>query len=451
MDPLLSTLILILLALLGARISFSSIRVPQGPRLLLRTGVHFLFVGFALGPHGLGLIGTDQVQQLFPLLALGLGWVGFLFGLQLDRSALAQFPRAWLWITVLQGALAFSIFFGVGWVGLEVFGWADDVGFLLLSGAAATAAVSAPAGVALVSTNFLVRGNVRTLLFFIASLDGIVGIVALQATYTIFHPSGIVVTGSRVASPWAFLVALGLGLAAGIIFLWLNRPRPHKDALVLFLLGMAAFAAGAALRLQVSPLFVSMILGAVVANLSQDSQRIYRVLQAWEQPVYLVFLILAGAFLDFSTFWVLPLAAAYFLIRIVGKLGGTLLATRSVSAGFPTPRRMGEGLVTQGGMSVALALSAVLTYEGFSSGQASAEIFFTIVVLGVVFSDLAGPFLTTDVLRRAGEISPQVEAAIAQGDERGATTAAIRHTPSGPANRPEEPEADPSTGGGGES
>ena len=45
MDPLLSTLILILLALLGARFSFSSIPVPQGPRLLLRTGVHFLFVG----------------------------------------------------------------------------------------------------------------------------------------------------------------------------------------------------------------------------------------------------------------------------------------------------------------------------------------------------------------------------------------------------------------------
>jgi hypothetical protein len=396
--------------------------------------VHFLFVGFALGPHGLNLIGVDQVQQLFPLLALGLGWVGFLFGLQLDRSALSQFPRSWIWITILQGVLTFGIFFGIGWVGLTTFGWADDVGFLLVSGAAATAAVSAPAGVALVSTNFLVRGNVRTLLFFMASLDGIVGIVALQITYTVFHPAGIVMTGDRVAAPWAPAAALFLGLAAGIVFLWLNRPRPHKDALVLFLLGMAAFAAGAALRLQLSPLFVATVVGMVVANLAPDSQRIYRVLQAWEQPVYLIFLILAGAFLDFATIWVLPLGAVYFLARIAGKMGGTLVATRIVPAGFPTPKRMGEGLVTQGGMSVALALSAVLSYQGFQSGQASTETFFTIVVLGVVLSDLAGPILTTDVLRRAGEISPHVEAALAQGDQRGAATAAIRHTPSGPAN-----------------
>jgi hypothetical protein len=98
---------------------------------------------------------------------------------------------------------------------------------------------------------------------------------------------------------------------------------------------------------------------------------------------------------------------------------------------------MGEGLVTQGGMSVALALSAVLSYQGFQSGQANTETFFTIVVLGVVLSDLAGPLLTTDVLRRAGEISPHVEAALAQGDQAGATTAAIRHTPTGPANLPE--------------
>ena len=66
-------------------------------------------------------------------------------------------------------------------------------GLLFLAGAAATAAVSAPVGVALVSTNFLVRGNVRTLLFFMASLDGIVGIVALQLVYSWFRPSQMVV------------------------------------------------------------------------------------------------------------------------------------------------------------------------------------------------------------------------------------------------------------------
>ena len=45
--------------------------------------------------------------------------------------------------------------------------------------AAATASTSAPAGIAMVSSNFLVRGPVRDALLFAASIDGIVGIVLL--------------------------------------------------------------------------------------------------------------------------------------------------------------------------------------------------------------------------------------------------------------------------------
>ena len=92
MDPFVSTLILILLALLGARFSFSTVRVPPGPRLVFRTGTHFLLLGFVLGPQLLGLLTEDAVRQLFPLLGMGLGWIGFLFGLQLDHRNLRQFP-----------------------------------------------------------------------------------------------------------------------------------------------------------------------------------------------------------------------------------------------------------------------------------------------------------------------------------------------------------------------
>jgi len=49
MDPLVATLVLILLALLGSRLSFSTERIPAGPRLLFRTGTHFLVLGFLLG------------------------------------------------------------------------------------------------------------------------------------------------------------------------------------------------------------------------------------------------------------------------------------------------------------------------------------------------------------------------------------------------------------------
>jgi multidrug transporter EmrE-like cation transporter len=413
-DPFLSTLLLILLALLGARFSFSSISVPPGPRLVFRTGTHFLFLGLILGPHALGLLTQEAIRQLFPLLGLGLGWIGFLFGLQLDRRNLSQFPLGFHILAVGQAVLTFGLFLGVGWLGLWGFGRTGTVELLLLVGAATTASISTPAGIALISTNYLVRGKVRDLLFFVASLDALVGIAALQVAYSLFPPGSLVQQMDVAPGLLWILAALGLGVVCGILFLWLTRPRPGGEELVLFLLGIAAFASGAALQLQLSPLFVSVTMGAVVANLSPDPQRAFRVLQEWEKPIYVVFLILAGALLSFPTPWILPLAVAYASVRGVGKVLGNMAMIRLIPFSFPLPRRFGLGLIPQGGISLAMAISGVLTYAGLGLGELSAvDLLFSVVVLGVILSELTGPFFTRNILVRAGEISSRVDDALA--------------------------------------
>lgn len=416
MDPFLSTLLLILLALLGARFSFSTISIPPGPRLVFRTGTHFLFLGLVLGPHALGLLTQDAIRQLFPLLGLGLGWIGFLFGLQLDRRNLRQFPMAFSILALGQALFTFLFFLGIGWLGLSAVQKNGQVEALLLLGAAATACVSTPAGIALISTNYLVRGKVRDLLFFVASLDALVGIAALQVAYSLFPP-GLLVAEMAITPGFLWVLgALGLGVICGILFLWLTRPRPGGEELVLFLLGIAAFASGAALQLQLSPLFVSVTMGAVVANLSPDPQRVFRVLQEWEKPIYVVFLILAGALLTFPTLWTFPLAIAYALLRAGGKVLGNMAMVRAVPLPFPTPKRFGLGLLPQGGISLAMAISGVLTYAGLGLGDLSAvDLLFSVVVLGVILSELTGPFFTRNILVRAGEISPRIEDALGGG------------------------------------
>lgn len=428
MDPLLSTLFLILLALLGSRFSFSGDSVSPGPRLLFRTGTHFVFLGFLLGPQVLGFVTTDALAQLDPLIALALGWVGFLFGLQLDREDLARFSGGFYAVALAQAVLAFGIFLALGWGVLRVAGHGGEVQVLLLLAAAATACITTPAGIALVSTNFLVRGRIRELLFFVASLDAVVGITALQIVYASYHP-GRLVFGLASVPPigWAVMAA-GLGIVCAILFLWLTRPRPDSEELVLFLLGISALASGAALQLQVSPLFVCVVMGAVVANLHPDRQRVFSVLEQWEKPIYLVLLLLAGSLLSFPTLWILPLAALYVGLRVVAKVGSSAAVVRTVSLPFDIPKRFGLGLLPQGGISLAMAVSVVLTYQGLEvEGYPAVEIFFGVVVLGVVVSELVGPFFTTHVLRRAGEISPGVEEALEHGDERKAKEEAIRH------------------------
>jgi Kef-type K+ transport system membrane component KefB len=280
----------------------------------------------------------------------------------------------------------------------------------------------------MVSSNFLVRGNVRDLLFFIASLDALVGITALQVVYALFRPDGSV-GGAAPGQLTLVMAAVGLGVVMGIVFLWLVRRRPRAEELVLFVLGICAFAAGAALQWGLSPLFVSVVMGAVVANVHRDRQRVFTLLERWEKPVYLTFLLLAGALLHVPSGWVLLLALAYGLLRVLTKGAASAALVTVTPLGMDVPRRLGLGLVPQGGIALAMAVSGVLMYPDVRIRGTGAEMaLFTIVAVGVLLSELSGPFLTVKLLRRAGEISPRVEEALAEGDQRRAEREAIRHT-----------------------
>jgi hypothetical protein len=436
MQPLLATLILVLLALLGARVSFSTDHIKAGPALLFRTGIHFLLIGALLGPAGLGLVSTSATQQFFPLMALGLGWVGFHFGLQLDVATLKQFPLSYHVLGVGQAIISFGLFALIGWLFMRGFGLEGEVAAILVIGAAATGCISTPAGIAVVSSNFLVRGRVRDLLFFVSSLDAGVGVIALQFLYSYHRPEGVAPALASLPFWVPMGVALGLGVVCAIVFLWLMRGRPAGEELVLFLLGICAFASGAALQWGLSPLFVAVTMGALVSNLSPDRRRVLALLEKWEKPVYLTFLLVAGALLQVPTAWVAALAIGYAVLRGIVKTAASAALASAIPFGFDVPRRLGLGLIPQGGISLAMAVSGVLMYSGLEiQGVDAGSALFTAVVMGVVISELVGPPLTVSLLRRAGEISPEVERALADGDDRRARREALRHY-SGP-DRPD--------------
>ncbi len=433
MDPLLATLILISLALVGARFSFSTANIAAGPRLLFRTGTHFIVIGFVLGPSMLGLVTREALEHLFPFFALGFGWVGFLFGMQLERDTVRAFAAHLHRFAAGQAVLTFAFMTAAGLAALLVFGRLGRVEALLVLLASATACTSAPAGIAMVSSNFLVRGPVRDMLFFAASIDGIVGIILLQLIYAGYHPpDALGPLGELPALVWT-LLAISVGILCGIVFVWLTRRRTEVEELVLFLMGIAAFAAGAALQLQLSPLFVSVTMGAVVANLVPDPRRVLRVLARWEKPSDVIMLILAGALVGFPTPWIIPLALLYTVLRGGAKVAGANIMVRFDTLPFSTPRFLGLGLIPQGGISLVMALSALLTFYGLEIGGVDvSQALFTVVVLGVALSELVGAKLTTETLRGAGEISSLVEKALALGDDRSARAEAARHTPEMP-------------------
>jgi hypothetical protein len=170
-----------------------------------------------------------------------------------------------------------------------------------------------------------------------------------------------------------------------------------------------------ALQWDLSPLFVSAVMGALVANLSPNTERIQLLLSRWEKPVYVTFLLVAGALLQIPTWIVFPMAVGYAMLRFLAKLIGAGLLAGVVRFGFDVPKRLGLGLVPQGGISIAMAVSGALMYSDLRIRGVDAEaVLFAVIVMGVALAELTGPFLTTRLLERAGEI-PTEAPAVAEG------------------------------------
>jgi Kef-type K+ transport system membrane component KefB len=138
-----------------------------------------------------------------------------------------------------------------------------------------------------------------------------------------------------------------------------------------------------------------------MANLPGSKDRIFNLLARLERPFYIVFLILAGAIWRPGSPWALPLAALYVCLRLVGKLGGGYLAARAATDGSRPPLSLGLGLISQGGMAVAM----VMNYYQLSSTDLTSAVV-TTVLLAVILNELISPSLAKSVLRTAGEITP---------------------------------------------
>ena len=403
MRLLLTVLALVLVSLLGARFGFRSQRASLGFRLFVSSGSHFVLIGFLLGPHVAGLITDSVTRSLAPFIALGLGWIGLLFGLQFDRSDLRMFSRGEHGLVLGEAVVTWAVLAG-GLVAILRLAGHDDTGSLAAACAAAAAGcASSPTGTAVVFGSARVSGPVSRLASLATSLDGAVGIALLAAVYAIAHPG--------VAAPlldigplrWILAPAL-LALLFGWLFLSLSREKPPAEEFVLFLLALALILAGTSLSLASSALFAAWLTGVFIANLSPLRKRVYAVLTTWEKPVHVLFLVVAGAMLSFRSWQVIPLVFAYVVLRSVGKLLGggfarPLLPPESALVPF------GSTLLAQGGVSIAIAMSALLVLGSEFPGAGAVPTIFDAVIVGIIIFEVAGPVILRRALDRSGELS----------------------------------------------
>ena len=167
--------------------------------------------------------------------------------------------------------------------------------------------------------------------------------------------------------------------------------------------------------LNLSPLLAGMIAGFIIINRAERDVRLFRAINAFEPPVYVLFFTLAGVHLDIAALrlagWV---GLVYFIVRIVGKYFGSWLGG-FLSGAPPIVRNyMGLALVPQAGVAIGL----VIMISSDPQISSWSTVITPVVLAGVVLSELIGPVLVRYALVKGGEVEGERKRSDCEGRSR---------------------------------
>ena len=394
---LLTTIVVITaIALIGTRVTFHRRRLPIGFRNILLTGIEYIVIGVILGKTGLNLIDAESLQSLKPFLLFGLGWIGFLFGLQFEVRLLRNLPRYYFSITAIQSAITFlavaAVLFFVLWHSTEL-----PLPLIALSSIilGCVGSCSAQSAIAIVRQNYRFENKgLIDLLRYISSVDGVFALLFFSIALCILPDQSRIAFDAFAALRW-LLATVTIGVAPALILIILSGTKFSQAEFLAFIVGTVMFGSGLAFQTSHPPLISGFICGLITANFCRHRVRALTTALTAEKSIYIILLIIIGANWNLELGKSLLIAAAYWLMRLIGKLAGAYCATRAYRPKYATPPTVGLGLLSEGGLGIAIILSFRLLHS------ATADFLTTAVIVSVIVNEFISPRLILAQFRDA--------------------------------------------------
>ncbi len=381
-----------------------SAKLVQLVRLPSVTG--FILAGLVLGPSGLGLITMETMgHRLDHFTQIALMLIAFGIGEHIELRRLGDVARDVGYISVIQALGAFVMVVA----GVLVTTWLlgdpalprQRLVLALLLGAVAVA--TAPAAILHVVRELGARGPLTATLMAVVAVDDGIAIIIFGMAMSAAHQlvgRDVVLAHAVLASVYEIVFSLVIGVATGLVIDIVLHRLHRRGEMLTGGLALLLLCGETTRMLNLSPLLAGMMAGFVIINRAERDVRLFRALNAFEPPIYVLFFTLAGAHLDLAALrlagWV---GLVYFVARIVGKYGGTWLGGLLSGAPAMVRNSLGLALVPQAGVAIGL----VFMIGSDPRLAAWTTVITPVVLAGVVLSELGGPLLVHLTLERAGE------------------------------------------------
>ncbi|MEM6954513.1 MAG: hypothetical protein AAF645_02460, partial [Myxococcota bacterium] len=342
-----------------------------------------------------------DIDYLMPAIGLAAGWVGLLRGMDVHLDSVSERPEGTLRISFLHhfvpsALVGFAAYYVFPFLGVDGVTWRERAAVSLMLACCAAADSAAPIDV--VAKRYEIEGPLSERLRAAARLGDVLVILAFGFAFTVFHAPPGEATGMDMtwAAEWTAL-QLGMGVVLGLIFVTFLGGNETPSGRFTAMVGIIAFASGAAFFLGLSSLAVNVCLGIVLVNVARTGKVMVETLQSTERPFLLILLVLAGIL------WRPPpleptvgLFGGFVLLRLAGKY----IASRMAAFGQEGMRRdLFRGLLAHGEVTVAMAVSFQVVFDGVF-----VDVAYTVVLASVVVYDLTSPRVLRGLLVDAGDV-----------------------------------------------
>ncbi len=397
----LNILFLLGLALFGGTIGgrlFQKIRIPQV--------VGYITIGIIIGVSGLKVVGHDTIKTLEPFTYFALGLIGFMIGGELKKEVLVKYGKQLINILLFEGIAAFLVVsISVGVTGGLLFGnWKFAWILGLLLGAIASA--TAPAATSEVLREYKTRGPLTRTVLGIVALDDALALLLFAIASSI---AGSLSGNINNAALKTFIHplyeiggAVAIGALGGFVLSKLLKRYAEEKRLLALSIGTVLLVSGLTLAIHVDMLLAAMTLGVIVVNfIPRKSEAIFKVVEEFASPIFVLFFVLVGAKLNIRhmTFPMILLGCTYLVGRTGGKAIGASFGARIANAPKTVQKYLPLCLLSQAGVAIGLSILA----SNYFPGEIGSAI--VVIVTATTFIlEIAGPAFVKVAVTKAGEV-----------------------------------------------
>jgi Kef-type K+ transport system membrane component KefB/nucleotide-binding universal stress UspA family protein len=383
-------------------------KISQRLRLPSVTG--YILAGLLLGPTGFAIITEESIgHSLDHFTRIALMLIAFGIGEHIEIKKIKSYAGSVLWIGLAEALGAFcvvsvAVFAVIASGGFHMEGWLfrDQLVLSCLLGAVSVA--TAPAATLLIVRELKAKGPLTSSLLAVVAVDNGLAIMIFGLAVSLSHH--IIGQGDMpliVAIGNGFLeivLSLILGVITGFCLDMAVRMMRDENEMMTAGLATLLLCGELAVFLHLSPLLAGMTAGFTLVNKAERDVRVFRALNSFEPPIYVLFFTLAGSHLDMKTIGSAGLLGfVYFLARICGKILGAPLGARIGGTARIVRKYIGFALFPQAGVAIGL----IFLVSADKMLSVYSPIITPVVLTGVFLSELIGPLASRFAIVNARE------------------------------------------------